>query len=83
MAKAQKQEEERPEIKLKVEIDKKAKELVVRVPLICDKKGNIKPRPSRKGTTLLVATSGGNKEVPVQVFNQNLRVGVNAYIYPE
>lgn len=51
--------------------------LIVTIPLLKP------PRKSSTGTTLLVATSGGNKELACKVNGQNVRVGLNAFIYPE
>ena len=38
------------------------------------------PSPSSSGKTLIVATSGGNKDTDVIVNGKNVTVGVNAYI---
>ncbi len=38
------------------------------------------PSPSGSGKTLIVATSGGNKQTDVMVNGKNVTVGVNAYI---
>ena len=50
-------------------------DLVIRIP------ANLSPAPSSTGKTLSVASSHGNIETSVQVKGQNVRVGVNAYIY--
>lgn len=55
----------------------KKRRLRVELPLIDP------PRKSASGRTLLVATSGGNKEVACKINGQNIRCGVNAYIYPD
>jgi polysaccharide deacetylase 2 family uncharacterized protein YibQ len=60
---------------MKAEI--KGKNLIITVPM------EKKPRPSKSGNTLIVATSHGNKELACKVEGQNIRVGVNAYIYPD
>ena len=38
------------------------------------------PTPSSSGKTLIVATSGGNKQTDAIVNGKNVTVGVNAYI---
>ncbi|MEO7403518.1 MAG: hypothetical protein ABIU95_07595 [Burkholderiales bacterium] len=38
------------------------------------------PSPSSSGKTLIVATSGGNKDTDVMINGKNVTVGVNAYI---
>jgi len=59
---------------MKAEI--KGENLVVTIPLL-------KPlKPSKTGRTLLVATSAGNKEVACKVNGQNIRIGLNAFVYP-
>ena len=66
------------EEEMKAEI--KGKNLVITIPM------NKKPFPrSKKGTggTLIVATSHGNKELACKADGQNIRCGVNAYIYPD
>lgn len=40
-------------------------------------------KPSSSGKTLIVATTGGNKETSCKVKGKNLIVGCNAYIYPD
>lgn len=60
---------------MKVTVDEKKHLLIVEVPLISP------PRPSGSGRTLLVATTAGNKESEVVINNQNVIVGLNAYIY--
>jgi hypothetical protein len=50
------------------------KELVIRIPL------NDPPRPSSSGKTLVVASSNGNKLTDAKVNDQQVIVGVNAYI---
>lgn len=55
----------------------KKKKLRIELPLIDP------PTPSSSGNTLLVATSHGNKELACKVNGQNIRCGVNAYIYPD
>ena len=60
---------------MKVTIDKKNSKLVIEMDLISP------PRPSGSGKTLLIASTGGNKESDAVVNNQNVYVGVNAYIY--
>jgi hypothetical protein len=44
---------------------------------------NKKPKESSSGKTLIVASSGGNKETEVKVEGKPLFVGVNAYVFPE
>jgi hypothetical protein len=51
----------------------KGKDLVITIPLVA-------PRPSKSGKTLVVATTGGNKETTAKVNGQPVVVGVNAYI---
>ena len=48
-------------------------ELVIRLPLQA-------PRPSASGKTLVVATSGGNKQSSAEINGKPITVGVNAYI---
>jgi len=60
---------------MKAEI--KGKNLVITIPM------NKKPTPSSTGNTLIVATSHGNKELACKVNGQNIRCGVNVYIYPD
>lgn len=48
-------------------------DLVIRIPLQT-------PRPSASGKTLVVATSGGNKQTAAEVNGKPVTVGVNAYI---
>ena len=48
-------------------------ELVIRLPLE-------KPRPSKSGKTMVVATSGGNRETAAEVDGKRVTVGVNCYI---
>ena len=47
-------------------------ELVIRLPLQT-------PRPSASGKTMVVATSGGNKQTTAEVNGKPVTVGVNAY----
>lgn len=49
-------------------------ELVIRLPL------NSTPRPSATGKSLVVASSGGNKQTEATISGQPVIVGVNAYI---
>ena len=56
-----------------MKVSKENGDLVIRIPLT-------EPRPSSSGKTLVVATSGGNKQTEVQVDGQTVTVGVNAYI---
>lgn len=61
---------------MRVTIDKAKKEMTIVLPLITP------PRPSGSGRTLLVASTGGNKEAEgIAVNDQAVHVGVNAYIY--
>ena len=55
--------------------------LIIKMPII--KKGKIIGKPSKSGNTTLIASTGGNVEIALQVNGQNLRIGANAYIYPE
>ena len=48
-------------------------ELVIRLPLQA-------PRPSASGKTLVVATTGGNKQTSAEVNGKPVTIGVNAYI---
>ena len=50
-------------------------ELVIRIAMQ-------EPRPSATGKTLVVATTGGNKQTDAVVNGQNVVVGLTAYIYP-
>jgi hypothetical protein len=59
---------------MKAEIDSKTNELVIRIPMGA-------PRPSASGKTLVVASSGGNKQTEAQINGKPIVVGVNAYIY--
>ena len=38
------------------------------------------PRLSKSERTLLVATSGGNKETDIKIKGKNVKIGCNAYI---
>jgi hypothetical protein len=40
------------------------------------------PTPSSTGRTLIVATTGGNKETDVQVNGKPVIIGLNCYIKP-
>lgn len=60
---------------IQVSIDIKAKTLTVTLPLISP------PRPSGSGKTLLVASTGGNMQTDAVVNDQQVVVGLNAYIY--
>jgi hypothetical protein len=48
-------------------------ELVIRIPLQ-------KPTLSSSGKTLIVASTGGNKQIDVEVEGKPVYVGLNAYI---
>ena len=48
-------------------------ELVIRIPLE-------KPKPSSSGKTLIVASTGGNVQIDVEVDGKPVFVGLNAYI---
>lgn len=48
--------------------------LVITIPIAQD------PQPSASGKTLIVATSGGNKETDVLVQGKKVVVGLNAYV---
>lgn len=61
--------------KMKVSLSKDQKSLIVELPLISP------PKTSSSGKTLLVATTGGNKETEVEVNGQLVHIGCNAYIY--
>lgn len=50
--------------------------LVITIPL------NPDPQPSASGKTLIVASSGGNKETDCKVKGKPVVVGLNAYIKP-
>ena len=41
------------------------------------------PTPSKSGKTLVVGSSGGNRETDCQVQGKNVTIGVNAYIRKE
>ena len=58
---------------MKVEIDTKTNELVIRLPLQT-------PRPSASGKTLVVATSSGNKPTAATIDGKPIIVGCNAYV---
>lgn len=60
---------------LKVTIEKEGNVdvLQVRIPLQS-------PAPSASGKTLVVATSGGNKQTTAEVNGKQITVGLNAYI---
>lgn len=58
---------------MKVEIDKKANELVIRIPLQ-------EPTRSASGKTLVVASSHGNVVTTAQIDGRPVTVGVNAYV---
>ncbi len=60
---------------MKVEVDQKTNELVIRMPLQT-------PQRSASGKTLVVASSRGNVETTAQVDGKPVTVGVNAYIRP-
>ena len=60
---------------MKVTFSKDQKSLIVELPLISP------PKPSGSGKTQLVATTGGNKESDLVINDQNVIVGLNAYIY--
>lgn len=61
---------------MKVELSKDGKNLIITIP------ANTKnPSLSSTGKTLSVASSHGNIETECKVLGQNVRVGVNAYIY--
>jgi len=55
------------------EIDKKANELVIRIPLET-------PTPSQSGKTLLVASTRGAITTTAQVDGKPVKVSLNAYI---
>jgi len=59
---------------MRVEIDEKANELVVRIPMQA-------PQPSASGKTLVVASTRGNKETSAQVNGKPVYIGLNAYTY--
>ena len=58
-------------------VEVKGNKLVITLPLINP------PRESSSGKTLLVATTGGNKETNLKIKGKSVIVGVNAYIYNE
>jgi len=60
---------------MKVSIDKTKKTITIELPLISP------PRESGSGKTLLVASTGGNKETDAVINDQSVYVGCNAYIY--
>ena len=41
---------------------------------------NAQPAPSASGKTLVVASTHGNQTVPAKIGDQNITIGVNAYI---
>ena len=61
---------------MKVSIDSKTNELVIRVPM------NAEPTPSASGKTLVVASSHGNQPTSAQVDGKPVILGLNAYIRP-
>jgi len=58
---------------LKVEIDEKAQQLVIRIDLQA-------PQPSASGKTLVVATTHGNQLTQAMVDGKPITIGLNAYI---
>lgn len=58
---------------MKAEI--KGKKLIIEIDLA-------EPKASKTGKTLVVATSGGNKETEAVVNGKKVVIGLNAYIYP-
>ena len=58
---------------MKVEVDKKTNELVIRLPMQ-------EPTRSGSGKSLVVASSHGNQATTAQVDGRPIVVGVNAYI---
>ena len=58
---------------MKVEIDKKTNELVIRLPMQ-------EPTRSASGKTLVVGSSHGNVVTSAQIDGKQVTVGVNAYI---
>jgi hypothetical protein len=58
---------------MKVEIDSQ-NNLVIRIPI------NKPLSPSSTGKSLIVASSGGNKETACEVEGKRVIVGVNAYV---
>lgn len=56
-----------------MKVEKKNDDLVITIPLTG-------PRPSTSGKTLVVASSGGNKETGVLIDGKPVFVGLNAYI---
>lgn len=58
---------------MKVEIDKKANELVIRLPLQ-------EPTRSASGKTLVIGSSHGNQATTAQIDGKPIFVGANAYI---
>lgn len=60
---------------MKVSISKDKSTLLIELPIVNP------PKPSKTGRTLLVATTGGNKDSGVIVNGKQLMVGVNAYVY--
>ena len=60
---------------MKVTIDKKNKELVIRIPMQ-------EPTASASGKTMVVATTRGNQVSDCQYDGKPLTVGLNAYFKP-
>jgi len=58
-----------------MKVEMKGNDLVITIP------ANQNPELSKSGNSLIVASSGGNKEqTHIQVKGKNLIVGVNAYV---
>jgi len=56
-----------------IEVKQEGNVLVIRIPMQA-------PTPSTTGKTLVVASTHGNIETPVQVQGKTLKLGLNAYI---
>lgn len=58
---------------MKCEIDKKANEIVIRLPMTA-------PTPSKTGKSLTVASSHGNQATTATIDGKPVYVGVNCYV---
>tara|TARA_Y100000310_G_scaffold76106_2_gene72531 strand:- start:138 stop:350 length:213 start_codon:yes stop_codon:yes gene_type:complete len=62
-----------------LKIERTSEELIVRIPLV----DADPPRRSKTGKTLVIASTEGNQKVSGKAGEQEVIVGVNAYVYPE
>ncbi len=59
---------------MKVSIDEKAKELVIRIPLLNT------PEVSGSGKSLMIASTHGNMTTDLKHDGKNVVIGLNAYV---